>query len=52
MSEAEDQIKWVSEYIQAEYGKDLAIKAPCAAAQGDASMNTATEPEEAGDGLD
>jgi hypothetical protein len=69
VSEAEDQIKWASEYIQAKYdkggtlppgwgtvenktGEDLVIHAPVAAAQGDASMNSTTEPEEAGDGLD
>lgn len=31
-------------------GQGLVIHAPCAAAQGDASMNSSTE--EAGDGLD
>ena len=47
---AEDQAKETLDYIRGTYGRDLAINAPCAAAQGNASMNT--ESEEAGDGLD
>lgn len=36
--------------VENDTGQDLVIHAPCAAAQGSASMNS--ESEEAGDGLD
>lgn len=38
--------------VENDTGRDLVIHAPVAAAQGDADMNSTTETEEAGDGLD
>lgn len=52
MSEPEDQITAMLDYIKGTYGQDLVINAPCAAASATAPMYGTEPSEEAGDGLD